>query len=368
MSRTLLLLVALGPATLSAADRPVLTDVFVSKTGGYHTYRIPSLAVTRAGARLAFCEGRKTSREDLGDNDLMLRRSRDRGKTFSKIQLVYEEGGDRKITIGNPTAVVDQQTGRILVVLQRNGRDVLLVTSDDDGRTWSTAADITGQVKKPEWKFYAVGPGAGIQLRHGPHKGRIVIPAYHRLTANKSGASRAHVFYSDDHGKSWKIGGVTGLHTNECQVVETLVGGKPGLLLNARNHWARSGGKPGLAGKRIVVRSTDAGASWGEPEFDAALIEPTCQASLFRHSFASSARRGRVLFANPAAKSRSHVTLRLSYDEGRTWPVAREVYAGSSAYTALEVLPDGDVVVLFERDGYSKLTLARLSMKWIEGP
>ncbi|MBQ17173.1 MAG: glycosyl hydrolase [Planctomycetaceae bacterium] len=365
MFRSLLVL-ALFSAPLQAGEKLVLVDVFTAGTDGYHTYRIPALAVTRAGTLLAFCEGRKTSREDLGDNDLMLKRSTDGGRNWSKLQLVYEEGGDKKVTIGNPTTVVDRETGTVFVFLQRNGRDALVVASRDDGKTWSSARDITSQVKRKQWKFYCVGPGAAIQLRHGSRKGRIIVPAYHRLTDDKSGASRAHVFYSDDHGKTFRIGGLSGLHTNECQVVETLENGRPGLLLNARNHWARSGGKPRLAGKRIIARSNDAGIHWLAPQFDGALIEPTCQASLFRHGFPSTTGRGRILFANPAAGSRSRATVRLSYDEGRTWPVSRQIYAGSSAYTAIEVLPNGDVVVLFERDSYGRLTLARFSLEWLQ--
>jgi len=360
------LLVLAWAMPLPAAGRLELVDVFTAGTEGYHTYRIPALAVTRSGTLLAFCEGRKTSREDLGDNDLVLKRSTDGGRTWSKRQLVYEEGGNRKITIGNPTTVVDRQSGEVLVFLQRNGRDALLVSSTDEGRTWSKARDITGQVKHRDWRFYCVGPGAAIQLRFGPHKGRIIVPAYHRLTADKSGASRAHIFYSDDHGRTFRLGGATGLHTNECQVVETVERGRHGLLLNTRNHWARSGGKPRLAGQRIVVRSLDAGASWREPEFDKALIEPTCQASLLRYSFASAKRRSRILFANPAARSRSRATVRMSYDEGRTWPVSRTIYSGSSAYTAIEVLRNGEIVVLFERDSYAKLTLARFTPEWLE--
>ena len=356
---TRLLLLTLLPAQLIASDT---TDVFVSGKGGYHTYRIPALAVTVKGTLLAFCEGRKTSREDLGDNDLLLKRSSDGGRTWGKMQLVYEEGGNRKITIGNPTVVVDEMTGVVWVVFLRNGREVLVTSSRDDGASWAKPTEITKQVKKPGWGFYAVGPGCGIQLKHGPHKGRIVIPGYHRRTPDKSGPSASHIFYSDDHGKSWQLGGIVGLHTNECQVVETLENGRSGLLLNARNHWARSGGQPALAGKRIIARSRDGGASWAKPEFDEALIEPTCQASLLRYRFAGKNRRGVILFANPADRGRRKVTVKLSYDEGRTWPVATLIHAGSSAYTALAVLKDGRVAVMYERDGYAKLTVARIAI------
>ncbi|MCH8830850.1 MAG: exo-alpha-sialidase, partial [Planctomycetes bacterium] len=277
------------------------TDVFVSGTEGYHTFRIPSVIVTKKGTLLAFCEGRKTSRADLGNNDMMLKRSTDGGKTWGKLQLVYEEGGDRKITIGNPTAVVDRETGVILLLFARQTRDVLLTRSVDDGKSWSKPVDITQQVTKPNWKFYVVGPGVGMQIRSGPHKGRLVIPAYHRLTADKSGASRSHVFTSDDQGKSWQLGGSVGPHTNECQVAEVSEGGKSILLINTRNHWARSGGRRELAGRRITAESRDGGKTWSQPTFDKTLIEPTCQASLLRYVRPNRGKMSRLLFANPAS-------------------------------------------------------------------
>src|SRR5262249_17798411 len=154
-----------------------------------------------------------------------------------------------------------------------------------------------------------LGPGVGIQIEHGPHKGRLVIPANHRTTTNRSGPSTSHVIYSDDHGRTWLLGGNVGLHTNECQVAETLAGGKSELLINARNHWARSGMKPELAGKRIISRSSDGGQTWSEPTFDEALIEPTCQASLIRFAWPEQGGKSIVLFSNPAnPKSRSQVT------------------------------------------------------------
>jgi sialidase-1 len=115
-------------------------DVFVSSLEGYHTFRIPVLLVTRDGTLLAFCEGRKTSRADLGNNDLLLKRSTDGGRIWDRLQLVYEEG---ERTIGNPTALVDQETGTIWLVLLRDASDVLLTKSTDDGQTWSKPVDIT---------------------------------------------------------------------------------------------------------------------------------------------------------------------------------------------------------------------------------
>ena len=96
-----------------AADDLQPVDVFIGGQEGYFAYRIPALIASRQGTLLAFCEGCKTSLSDDGDNDLVLRRSTDGGRSWQKRQLVHEEGGDAVISVGNPCPVVDPATGRI---------------------------------------------------------------------------------------------------------------------------------------------------------------------------------------------------------------------------------------------------------------
>ncbi|QDU93959.1 sialidase family protein [Lignipirellula cremea] len=355
---------------------PFQTDVFEGGQGGYHAYRIPSLVTTPDGALLLFCEARKASLSDDGDIDLLMRRSEDGGRTWQEPQLLREEGGDAPVKFGNPTAVVDRETKVIWLAVNRDvldpqgargGGSLELLRSDDDGKTWSLPIDISAAIKRADWRHYAFGPGIGVQLEHGPHRGRLILSANYRTSFNKRTPSWSHILYSDDHGETWRRGGQLGQYTNECQVVETLAGGKSGLLFNARNHWGRAG-SPEKSGHRLVARSQDGGATWADEAMDPALSDPPCQASLFRYSWPTAAAPGRILFANPAGPGRSHLTLRQSRDEGRTWPVAKVLCAESSAYSCITRLADGQVGVIFERDNYRKLTFVSFPLAWLDEP
>jgi sialidase-1 len=356
----LLVFVGLAKA-LSAQILPV--DVYTAKQDGYFAYRIPSLLVTPKGTLLAFCEGRKTMLSDDGNNDLVLKRSTDHGRTWLPMQLIHDEGGDAVISIGNPCAVVDPSNGRIWLSMNRKNGRVLITHSDDEGVSWTDVVDITPQAAQPEWGWYAMGPGVGIALERGPHRGRLIFPANHRETKDRSGPSASHIIYSDDHGQTWHIGGTVGLHTNECQVVEIVADNRSELVINTRNHWARSGGKPDLAGRRLVSRSRDGGLTWSDPTRDEALIEPACQASLIRYSWPGGGQQSVLLFANPASTTRrERMTIRASRDEGRTWPASRLIDPGFSGYCCLARLKNGEIGLLYERDNYQRLTFVSLPL------
>lgn len=343
----------------------VKADVFLAGRDGYHTYRIPALIVSKRGTLLAFAEGRKNDRKDHGDIDLLLKRSEDGGRTWSEQAVVYEEGGSQEITIGNPSPVVDEDTGAIWLPFTRDNRDVFVTHSDDDGRTWAAPADITSDVKRPGWGWYATGPGVGIQLRQGPHRGRLVVPCDHRERTGERWVKHSHVIVSDDHGRSWRLGGTVAPHTDECQVAEQSDGT---LLINMRNYWGLEGDRPEHGARRAVAWSRDGGESWSPVSFDATLVEPVCQAALVRYRPRASGDR-RLLFANPATPDRRvRLTVRLSEDDGRTWPVSRVLDAGPSAYSSIAVLPDGSVGVLYERGDdhpYERIAFARFGIGWL---
>jgi sialidase-1 len=352
----------LAAALRAHAAEPEQTAVFVSGRGGYHTYRIPALLVTPKGTLLAFCEGRKDSGGDAGDIDLLLKRSLDGGKTWGKAQVVWD-GAD---TCGNPCPVVDARTGTVWLLLTHNlggdtqekivngtakaTRTVWVAHSDDDGATWSKPAEITRDVKKPDWTWYATGPGVGIQLRDG----RLVVPCDNQVAGSK--ARQAHVILSDDGGKTWKLGGVVGPQCNESQVVE-LADGR--LLLNIRSYRGNN--------RRLVAVSKDRGETFSEPAEDKDLIEPVCQASILRYP----GDRGGLLFSNPASTKRQRLTVRLGRDDGKTWPQARVLHDGPAAYSCLAVLPDGTVACLYERGDkspYETITCARFALDTLAQP
>jgi sialidase-1 len=350
-------------SSVMAAELPQ-TDVFTAGQDGYHTYRIPALVVTQKGTLLAICEGRKTGRSDHGDLDLVLKRSKDGGKTWGPLELIYEEGGAAKVTIGNPCPVVDQSTGAIWLPLTRDNDRVLVTSSSDDGKTWTKPRDITTGVKLSDWSWYATGPGNGIQLERGKFKGRLVIPCDHRVGANKDDkegwdkAGRSHIIYSDDHGQTWKPGGATDYAMNECTAVELPDGT---LMLNSRSYRGKA--------CRGVSLSRDGGATWEPTTDDPTLVESVCQASLIRSPWYGEQKESRgdvLLFCNPAVpKGRHHLTVRMSDDFGKTWPFSRLVCEGSSAYSSLATLPDGEIGLLYERNDYKQLTFTRFPLAWV---
>lgn len=354
--------------------------LFKSGTDGYLFYRIPSLLVTPKGTVLAFAEARRSPwgpGADSGEINIVLKRSTDGGKSFGSQRVVWADG---KNTCGNPVSLVDESTGTIWLVAchnvgeakeeeiatARSGRRVFVMSSEDDGVTWSSPREITANVKMPGWTWYATGPGIGIQIKHGKYAGRLVVPANHTVKGGGPGGGFSHVIYSDDHGKTWKLGGDAPAGGNESQIVELSDGT---LMLNMRN--AKAASKESQPRERAVSLSNDGGETFGPMTHDPTLVEPVCQGSILRYSWPGENGKGRILFANPASRDeRVGMTVRISYDDGKTWPVSNPIHKGWSCYSSLARLPDGSVGLLYEagdRARYDRLDLARLTLPWISG-
>ncbi|HPU96470.1 MAG TPA: exo-alpha-sialidase [Candidatus Hydrogenedentes bacterium] len=352
-----------------AQPAPVRTILYQQGTAGFHTCRIPALAVTKTGILLAFCEGRKRSSGDSGDIAILLRRSADNGNTWSEPQVVWDDPGN---TSGNPCPVVDLDTGVVWLLMTWNRGDdqergiiagkskdtrrVFVTASRDDGVSWDAPREITADVKRDDWTWYATGPGNGIQLQRGPYKGRLVVPCDHIERDTK--AYYSHVIYSDDHGQTWKLGGRSPEPgVNECAVVE-LADGR--LMLNMRNYVLDNRA-------RQVAFSLDGGLTWQDQAFQPELIEPICQASLIRASWPRENVPGLLLFSNPYSREqRANLTVQASSDEGATWQVLKTLHEGPAAYSSLAVLPTGGAACLYEagqKHPYESIVFARFPIE-----
>ncbi|GAB7034908.1 sialidase family protein [Streptomyces sp. NPDC021749] len=342
------------------------TDLAVSGQGA-HTYRIPALATLRDGTLIAAYDRRMDSAADLpGDVDVMVRRSRDKGRTWSAPRAVVDYDGG--VGAGDPSLLADRTTGRVFLFHAYapkgvgfgtagagNAHDSTTVLhtdysySDDGGRSWRHRR-ITRALKDPSWRGIFASSGAGSQLSGG----RLLQQYAFRKADGSMWAASA---YSDDHGATWRLGTPVGPRMDENKTVE-LADGR--VLLNSRTT---------STPRRLVAHSRDGGLSYSAPAADDELPDPANNASVLRYDPAAPARRPRahwLLFSNTAsARARENLTVRGSCDDGESWPVARTVVPGPAAYSTLTRLPDGTFGLLYESGPYRRITFARFNGAWL---
>ena len=317
--------------------------VFTAGTDGYASYRIPAIVATKNGGLLAFCEGRVRNSNDSGDIDIVLRRSEDGGKTWGAQTVVVNDGEN---TCGNPAPIVLRETGEVVLAFTKNlgaiaqdaimkgeapPRSVWVTRCTDGGDTWQTPVEISSEVRKPDWRWYATGPGHGIQLKDG-----TLVVACDHSTGPSFSEMYSHVILSKDGGRTWFLGGSASEKTDESTVCE-LPDGR--LYLNMRNYSGTN--------RRAVAYSGNQGVTWSPAVDDAALIEPVCEGSIVR-LYESGPFKDAIAFCNPASTKRENLTLRLSKDAGATWSRTVTVKAGPAAYCDLVELRKGWIGVLFE--------------------
>ncbi|MFF4953003.1 exo-alpha-sialidase [Streptomyces chattanoogensis] len=350
-----------GPAPLYES-----TDVAVSGQGA-HTYRIPALETLPDGTLVAAYDRRNNSAADLpGDVDVMVRRSTDNGRTWSPPQAVADYDGGAGA--GDPSLLADRWTGRLFLFHAYGpkgvgfgnagmGNDHASTTvlhtdlhySDDGGRSWH-ARRLTHDLKDPTWLGIFASSGTGIQLSTG----RLVQQyAFRKADASMWAASA----YSDDHGETWRLGTPVGPLMDENKTVE-LADGR--IMLNSRT---------GSTTRRLVAHSRDGGLTYSSPVADDELVDPVNNASILRYDPTAPPGHPRahwLLFSNTAsATARRNLTVRLSCDDGRSWPVSRVVTPGPSAYSTLTRLKDGTFGLLYESGPYRKITFARFDGAWL---
>jgi len=393
-----LALLAGFPVAHSSAAEPLLekVDVFEAGKDGYALYRIPGIVVTKKGTVLAYCEARRTGKSDWDTIDIMLKRSTDGGKTWDAMRKIADVPGPKTknpvalaknlantndVTYNNATAITDKD-GTVHFLFCLEYCRCFYMQSKDEGVTWTAPIEITSAFEKfrPEydWKVIATGPAHGIQLKNG----RLVVPIW--MSTGTGGhahrPSAVSVVYSDDKGKTWHRGDLVvkdpELKNPSETIVVELADGR--TMLNIRSESKEH--------RRAITYSKDGATGWTKLVFDDALLEPICMASIVRYSEAKSGGKNRILFTNPnnltrkdgkekpeMSRDRINVSVKLSYDEGQTWPVTKLLEDGFSGYSDMAVAKDGTILCFYERgstDGKNiyktgLLSVARFNLEWL---
>lgn len=368
-------------------------DLFEARTHGYWTYRIPGIAVTKTNTVLVTTEARPGRGGDYDFNDVLLRRSTDGGNTFGPVIKLVDHTTYGDGPVSNFVMIPDRDSGRVVAVFCHDYARVFTMHSDDDGATWSVPREITAVFEQFKsdypWRVCATGPGHGTQLRSG----RMLVPVWLSDGSGKEfagGKRRGHrpsivsLIWSDDCGRTWNRGsivcrhgdaidGVTVANPSETIAVE-LADGR--VMFNMRSESPNR--------RRLAAFSPDGVSGWAGHRWEAALLEPVCMASLVRYDWPQEGRPGRILFANPdnlenelirpggnLAHDRKRLSVKMSLDDGRTWPVSRVLEQGPSGYSDLAVLADGTILCLYEAEIVTRmcddryLRLARFNLSWL---
>lgn len=365
---------------LSKESDPIRFGFVVRSAGqdNCNTYRIPGLVTTKQGTLIAVYDNRYNRSKDLQEDiDIGMSRSTDGGQSWEPMKVIIDMGeyGGRPEELngtGDPSILYDQTTNTLWVAaLWLSGASTdqmvwwasqpgmepdvtgqfLLVKSTDDGLTWSKPLNITSQVKDPSWQLLLQGPGRGITMKNGT----LVFPAQFKsdigTKAIDGGQFTCHstIVYSEDHGVTWHIGTGAKSNTTEAQVVELSDGS---LMLNMRDDRNRND-KTETNGRAVAI-TTDLGKTWEtHSSSNSALPEPNCMASLISADVSVAGERKKVLFfSNPAdRKSRSHLTIKASLDEGLTWPAEYqiEIYSPEGfGYSCLSMIDETHIGILYE--------------------
>ncbi len=376
LSLSLLTLALATHASTPAPSAPLFESVKLEQAGdaGVHTYRIPAMTVANDGTVVVALDARNDSKGDLpGNIDVMVRRSSDLGRSWSPARRVADFDGG--YGAGDSSLITDRATGRIFMFYsygppgiglfqskaERDPASVKtthphLLWSDDHGRTWQGPRNLIADVKPEGATGMFATSGHGIQLSaHSAAPGRLLQPF-----AWLDGKGRMHAgnAYSDDHGQSWRMGASIGTGLDENKAVE-LADGRVMQNIRAFQHGTR----------RLVATSRDGGIRFDGVSADEALVDPRNNADVIR-AYPDAAPDSReaqmLLFSNTAnAGKRVDLTVRLSCDSGRTWPVAKVLHPGPAMYSTMARLPDGTFGIFYENGNDAGLTFARFNLAWL---
>lgn len=370
-----------------------LRPVFVNGEEGYQCYRIPAIVRAINGDLLAFAEARLETCSDATDTiHAVCKRSFDNGQTWQPLQVIATNPRRETISaLQNISPVVDtvHSTGRIIVVYNANeysewdvtaGMGVIrthVIFSNDHGTTWYGETDITDQIHRPyqpdasdnsniknrlyDWRMHRPTLGHGLQLSSG----RLVFAGSITQGNLSVFQSQNMIFWSDDLGENWLIGGVIPrIGMNEAIAVELENGD---LMINTR---AYQDEKPVKRRAVTIGEFTDNGLiAFHETYLDDTLVDSAVQATIIRYTSSNEINYGgksRILFANPShPHARRKMTVRLSYDDGQTWAISKVIDNGLAAYSDLVIQADMQIGLLYERGNQGGIWYSNFTLDWL---
>ncbi|MDO5863224.1 MULTISPECIES: exo-alpha-sialidase [Paenarthrobacter] len=367
------------------------TNLAADRTAANFFYRIPALTYLGNDVVLAAWDGRPGSAADAPNpNSIVQRRSTDGGKTWGPVQVIaaghVADASGPRYGYSDPSYIYDAEANKVFAFFvyskdqgfggsqfgnddaDRNVISSAVIESSDAGVTWSQPRLITS-VTKPgtsktnpaagDVRSNFASSGEGIQLKYGPHKGRLIQQyAGDVRQADGSNKIQAYSVYSDDHGVTWHKGANVGDRMDENKTVE-LSDGR--VLLNSRDNANQ--------GYRKVAVSTDGGATYGPVSQDTELPDPANNgaiARMFPNAAQGSADAKKLIFTNANSKTgRENVSARVSCDDGATWPGVRTIRPGFSAYSTVTRLADGKFGVLYEGNYTDNMPFATFDDAWL---
>lgn len=349
-------------ASGNATDFAFRIGMALRKAGddNINTYRIPGIITTGRGTLITVYDVRYNNSRDLpGNIDVGMSRSTDGGKTWEPMKIVMDMGAPQENNgIGDPSILFDPVTKKLWIAAlwSKGNRSIagsepgfspdstgqfVLVSSNDDGLTWSQPFSITTQVKNPAWHIYFQGPGNGIAMQNGT----LVFPTQYWDETKKPGIPHSSIVYSTDHGQTWKSGVGAKSNTTESGVIETTPGT---LMLNMRDN---------RGNYRSIATTTDMGKTWTEHQTSQdALPDPVCMAGILKARVnVNGKRKDVVFFCNVANQnSRQQTTLKASLDLGESWLPGNQLLVDARktyGYSDLAKIDDNTIGIVYEGAG-----------------
>lgn len=330
---------------------------------GSHYWRIPAMVVlhhqkgenaSKNGRVVTMADNRFDHNSDLPSHiDVYERHSDDNGATWSTHKMVVGTEADHALVGGyhgfGDVSLVECASGKIVAIMvggpgyfgstPSNPIVPTIITSTDGGDTWSTPRTLTNELYNTTYKEGAVqgsfaGSGRGLMLQRQKDKqlnGRIMFAMSHRFANNNV---QEYIIYSDDEGNTWKFSTQSAYSGGDESKLVELADGT--VMISVRQ-----------SGQRGYNTSTDGGVTWGTQAKWADIDGNACNGDILYVN------KHVMLHSYPNNGSRKNVTIKASFDGGKSWSNPYVVCAPSSCYSTMDVTKDGDIAIFYEDNACS---------------